>query len=137
MTHNNSTLITIASFSFPYEAHIARANLEAEGIPAFIADEHTINMQWLYSNALGGIRLQVPSEYAERAQDILAQDFSELLEAEFGKDEIVCPNCGSTDVEPYTKGKRPAFVVFLLLGFPLFFYEHGLKCNTCGKFSKT
>ncbi|OVZ14779.1 hypothetical protein CDO47_30295, partial [Pseudomonas aeruginosa] len=24
------------------------------------ADEHTINMQWLYSNALGGVRLQVP-----------------------------------------------------------------------------
>jgi hypothetical protein len=134
---NNPTMITIATYSFPYEAQIARANLEAEGIPAFIADEHTINMQWLFSNALGGIRLQVPSEFAEQAQEILEQDFSELLEEEFGKDENVCPKCGGTDMEPYTKGKAPAFIVFLLLGFPLFFHEHGLKCKTCGKFIKS
>tara|TARA_R100001143_G_scaffold755_1_gene2242 strand:- start:4968 stop:5165 length:198 start_codon:yes stop_codon:yes gene_type:complete len=48
-------LKTVATFSFPHEAHIARAKLESEGIPALVADEHTINMQWLYSNALGGV----------------------------------------------------------------------------------
>ena len=46
-------LKTIATYSFPYEAQIARARLDSEGIPAFVADEQTINMQWLYSNALG------------------------------------------------------------------------------------
>jgi hypothetical protein len=134
---NDSKLITIASFSFPHEAHVAQANLEAEGIPAFIADEHTINMQWLFSNALGGVRVQVPSQFAKKAKDILSQDYSELLEEEFGKDETTCPKCGSTEVEPYTKGKKPAFIIFLLLGFPLFFYKHGIKCKVCGEFSKT
>ena len=43
-------MVTIATFSFPYEAQIARAKLDSEGIPATVADEHTINMQWLYSN---------------------------------------------------------------------------------------
>ncbi len=133
----DSTLTTIASYSFPHEAHIAKANLEAEGIPAFIADEHTVNMQWLYSNAMGGVRVQVPAQFEERAKEILTEDFSYLLEEEFGKDEIVCPKCGSTDVEPYVKGKKPAIVVLLLLGFPLFFLRRGVKCKACGEFSAT
>jgi len=133
---NNSTLINIASYSFPHEAHIAKANLEAEGIPAYIADEHTISMQWLYSNALGGVKVQVPSQYEKKVKYILAQDFSDLLDEKFGKDEFACPKCGSTDIEPYTKGKKPALVVFLLLGFPLYFYKHGIKCRACGEFTK-
>ncbi|MDR2875814.1 MAG: DUF2007 domain-containing protein [Methylobacillus sp.] len=134
---SDSSFITIASFSFPHEAHIAQASLEAEGIPAFIADEHTINMQWLFSNALGGVRVRVPREFAEKAREILAQDYSQLLDEEFGKDDIHCQKCGSANVEPYTEGKKPAFLVFLLLGFPLFFYRHGVKCKDCGAFSKT
>ncbi len=73
-------LTTVASFSFPHEAHIARAKLESESIPATLADEHTIAMQWLYSNALGGVKVQVPTPFAERAIEILAQDNSDLLE---------------------------------------------------------
>ena len=134
---NNSELITIASYSFPHEAHVAKANLDAAGIPAFIADEHTINMQWLFSNALGGVRVQVPAQYAEMAQEVLAQDYSHLLEEEFGEVEIKCSKCGSGNVEPFTKGKKPAFLVFLLLGFPLFFYQHGTKCKECGNFDKS
>ncbi|GAM75767.1 hypothetical protein JCM19241_3679 [Vibrio ishigakensis] len=38
-------LVVVARFSFPYEAHIAKGLLESEEIPAFVADEHTINMQ--------------------------------------------------------------------------------------------
>lgn len=132
---SQAALVTIAAYSFPHEAHLARVRLEAEGIPVFIADEHTVNMQWLYSNALGGVRVQVPAPFAAQAQQVLAQDYSHLLEAEFGKDETVCPHCGSTEVEPHTKGKRPAFVVFLLIGFPLFFYQHGIRCRNCGEFT--
>ncbi|SMN11222.1 hypothetical protein SPBRAN_1462 [uncultured Candidatus Thioglobus sp.] len=72
-------LVTIASFSFAHEAHIARAKLESEGIPAVLADEFTINMQWLYSNALGGVKVQVPPSCVERAIEILSRDDSDLL----------------------------------------------------------
>ncbi|MCU4386420.1 DUF2007 domain-containing protein [Acinetobacter haemolyticus] len=57
------TWIVVKSFSFPYEAQIAKTQLEAAGIPAQIENEHTINMNWLYSNALGGVRLLVPNAY--------------------------------------------------------------------------
>ncbi len=119
-TMNKDRLTTIASFSFPHEAQIAKTSLDAAGIPVFIADEHTVNMQWLYSNALGGVKLQVPSQFAEQAKEILSPDLSCLADEEFGKTEITCKKCGSASTEPYTKGKKPACIVFLLLGFPLF-----------------
>ena len=37
-------LVTIATFSFPHEAHLAKAQLDAFDIHSFIADGHTINM---------------------------------------------------------------------------------------------
>lgn len=46
------TWIVLQSFSFPCEAQIAKMQLEVAEIPAHIENEHTINMGWLYSNAL-------------------------------------------------------------------------------------
>lgn len=132
----NTTLTTIAAYSFPHEAHMAVSRLEAAGIPAHIVDEHTINMQWLYSNALGGVKVQVAAQFADKAKEILQEDLSYLLEEQFGKEERLCPACGSAEMEPYTQGKKPAFMVFLLLGFPLFFYQQGYKCQVCGEFTE-
>ena len=127
------TWIVVQSFSFPYEAQIAKTQLEAAGIPARIENEHTINMDWLYSNALGGVRLLVLESDLEEARTLLAQDFSQELQQQFGLSEN-CPNCDSSDIQPYTEGKRPAYLVFLLLGFPLFFYKNGMKCQRCQYF---
>ncbi|MGY5514044.1 putative signal transducing protein [Vibrio antiquarius] len=131
-------MIVVARFSFPHEAHIARASLDSIGIESYITDEHTVNTQWLYSNAMGGVRLMVAKSDAEDAKQILSSDFSESLENELAVDEgkDVCPNCGSKELYTFTKGKRPAFLVFILLGFPLFFYKHGYKCKQCGEFSE-
>ncbi|AUI88385.1 phosphoenolpyruvate synthase [Vibrio azureus] len=132
-------MVVVARFSFPHEAQMAKSNLESAGIECFIADEHTINTQWLYSNAMGGVRLLVCEENAQLAQQILNTDFSQYVHSEIEVDEElddVCPACGSDDLSPHTKGKRPAFVVFILLGFPLFFYKQGYKCNQCGEFSE-
>ena len=108
MISNN--LIEIASFSYPHDAHIAKASLEASDIPVFITDEYTINMQWLYSNALGGVRLLVPKDYEKEAKALISKDFSECLKEEEEIDETLCPHCGSDNVEAYTIGKKPAFL---------------------------
>lgn len=126
--------VVAETYSFPYEAQIAKTQLEAMAIPARIENEHTINMDWLYSNALGGVRLLVPQEYLSVAQSILAQDFSQDVDQILGSEQISCPQCGSTEVEPYTQGKKPAYLVFLLIGFPLFFYKNGMKCKKCQYF---
>ena len=128
--------VAIASFSFPHEAHVARASLESAGIPAVVADEHTINMQWLYSNALGGVKVLVPPEYVDEALKILECDFSNELDSVTESGENICPSCNSENTEYHIKHKKQAFVVFIMLGFPLFFYKRGFKCNDCGHFWK-
>ena len=130
-------LTTIASYSFPYEAHIARAKLESEGIPAFVADEHTISMQWLYSNALGGVRLQVADNLRDAAQKILNEDRSDLLTEEQGEDIPKCEQCGSTNTEFHQVGKRIAFLVFIGLNFPLFPTKTAIRCLQCQHITKT
>jgi hypothetical protein len=89
-------------------------------------------MQWLYSNAVGGVRLFVPKQYSSTAKELLDTDFSESLNEIIEIEETVCPSCGSVNIESYTVGKKPAFIVFLLFGFPLFFYKRGIKCLDCG-----
>jgi hypothetical protein len=125
-------LVTIARFSYPHEAHVARGLLDSEGIPAFVADEHTIAMQWLYSDAIGGVKVQVPEPFVVQAKELLNSDFSQSLVEEQGFDAPQCPNCKSHEVEFEIKGKKPAFIVFLITHFPLWPFKKVLRCRSCG-----
>ncbi|WP_097458626.1 putative signal transducing protein [Mangrovitalea sediminis] len=71
---------TVAQYAQLYEAHLARARLESEGLEVMIADEHTVTLQSLYADALGGVRVQVLDEDADRARAILEEDRSQLLD---------------------------------------------------------
>lgn len=64
-------IVTIATFSSPPEAEIAKGKLEAEGVEAFIPDTAASSILALAQPAMGGIRLQVAVSDAERARDIL------------------------------------------------------------------
>ncbi len=123
---------TIARFSTPVEARIAWSRLDAAGIPAFVADEHTINMQWLYSDALGGVRLQVPAEWADRARELLASEaqLPEVPPEQPG--EPRCPHCGGREFGPGTRGRRMAFLTWLLAGLPLWPVRRQRRCRGCG-----
>ncbi|MDE2422099.1 MAG: DUF2007 domain-containing protein [Gammaproteobacteria bacterium] len=135
-----TNLVVIATFSFPLEAQIARTSLESAGIEVLVADEHTINMDWLYSNAMGGVRLLVESEDVDEARRVLGTDFSQDVDENFlvneknATDVIHCRRCGSDQVYAFTKGEPPTFLTFMLLGLPLVFYKHGQKCKDCGAF---
>jgi hypothetical protein len=111
--------ITIARYSLPYEAHLDRARLESEGIVSVIADEYTINMDWLYSNALGGVRLQVDEADQSRAVDILNEDRSGLI------DDSIAPGLTSQETgdapalsrlaeNRYRKGFLMAFLLWFI-----------------------
>jgi len=47
--------------------------LEANEIAAFIPDENTIQMDWAYLNAIGGVRIQIPEEDRKKALSVLAE----------------------------------------------------------------
>ncbi len=65
-------LATVATFSTPFEAHVLRAQLEAEGLFAVVADEHLVGTNQLWRSALGGVRVQVGSEFLAQAKEIMA-----------------------------------------------------------------
>jgi DNA-directed RNA polymerase subunit M/transcription elongation factor TFIIS len=125
-------LVTVAAFSYPYEAELACGRLEAEGIEAVIADENMVSMNWLYSNAIGGVRLQVAESDAPRAREILettsAEDHPPASE-----ENVRCPACGSKETTYIDlSNKRLTYLSWLLLGIPLLRLRKRMKCNSCG-----
>ncbi len=74
-------MITIARFQAPEEAHLFSGYLEANEIPAHVFDEHTVQVAWYFSNAIGGVRVVVDEGNAEEAKH-LSQDYFECLLAE-------------------------------------------------------
>jgi hypothetical protein len=65
---------TIKTFNMSHQAIIVRSMLEAEGIPCFLKDELTLQVDPFYSNALGGAKLQVKSSDFDRAISLLERN---------------------------------------------------------------
>jgi hypothetical protein len=63
--------ITIKTFDNSIQAHLARNCLVDAGIPATLSDENLVGTHWALSNAVGGIRLQVPEDDVARAKALL------------------------------------------------------------------
>ena len=133
-------LITVASFSFPTEAYLASAKLEAEGIWSFVADDHIVTTDWLLSNAVGGVKIQVCEPDIKEAIEILRDE--EQKSQDTASQAEKCPNCGSTNIQ-YQTFNMPFvfavwFVTFLIVtsnyggGFTFPFMKRKWKCKTCG-----
>jgi len=117
------------------EAHLIRCRLEAEGVDAFVVDEHIVSMQWLYSAAVGGVKVQVHARDADRARAVLdASRVPRTDSARFVTDDLGaprCPDCGSLDVQQRFS-RRVTFASSLLLGFPLPWPVRRSRCRSCG-----
>jgi hypothetical protein len=131
-------LVTIASFSHPEEAYIVSTKLESEGIRSFVADAHTVTANWLYSNAIGGVKVQVRESDAAEAARILRLAKQDI-HAAISTGET-CPKCNSADIHYETFSLRPVFVSWLLSfltfgpegAFIFPFLRRKWKCRTCG-----
>jgi hypothetical protein len=95
-------LVTVETFSSPWEAQLARACLEAEGIDAVIADEHFFRLYGALSNALGGVRLQVRPEQADRAAELLRnrRPFLYVVKEETKEEMMIEGDLEGDDDEP-------------------------------------
>ncbi len=83
------------------DAHIARGVLEEQGISCWLKDENTVTIDPILTNAVGGIKLMVAKDQAQRAWGIL-----EALRKE-QKQSIVCPKCGSHNTEFVSTPRKP------------------------------
>ncbi|MFI5140596.1 MAG: putative signal transducing protein, partial [Sphingobacteriales bacterium] len=66
-------LVTVLRVSYPQELWIIKGRLESEGIECFTKDELTVQAYSLYSQAIGGVKLQVWEKDKNTALMILAE----------------------------------------------------------------
>lgn len=63
--------VEVRSCAWLHEAQFLKSVLAGAGIEATIPNEHTLGVQPLYAVALGGVRVLVRPQDAERARDVL------------------------------------------------------------------
>ncbi len=73
-------LIALRRFSFLPEALVAKGVLDSAGVRCFLTDENTVRMDWLWSNALGGVRLWVREDDLPEAATLLSPEYSNAPE---------------------------------------------------------
>ena len=133
----SNRLITIARFPNPAEADLARSRLEVEGIPSFIANQHTHGLVL----APAETELQVPAEVAEQAVELLTTPTqTAMMGAQRGIDAEVdavrCLICQSSAVIPESGNLGLRLLRFVLAQFIPFIEREPrrkqLRCEICG-----
>jgi len=105
--------VTVASFLDPLEARIVHGRLVAEGIEAYLADEHQAINDWYMRQALGGVKLRVRHDQADEARMLIAQ----LSEGALALDAE--DSGGPMPAQPDSWSQRAAFLGLFALGLPL------------------
>ncbi|PZR29521.1 MAG: DUF2007 domain-containing protein [Citrobacter freundii] len=80
--------VPIRSYDNYVPAHIDMGLLKEEGIDSWLKDEHSVTVNPVLTNAVGGIKLMVAALQAEQADSILTRN---------QRDRQVCPRCGSKE----------------------------------------
>ncbi len=134
---NNLKLLKICENAI--EANRYKQILLENDIQSYIANELTIQSDWLLSNALGGIRLQVFENEWESASKILQDfdnnaDFSLEVEHTIENPEFdfACPKCGSNHIYRDEKPGGVFGISLLLISIPIKINSNNYICYYCG-----
>jgi Putative prokaryotic signal transducing protein len=90
-------LVTVARCATPVEAGLLRSRLEAQGIPACLADDEAVGMLGVLANAMGGVKVQVPRAYEQQALAVVEEEPG--AGPARGGAVGACPHCGR-ETEP-------------------------------------
>jgi predicted RNA-binding Zn-ribbon protein involved in translation (DUF1610 family) len=127
-------IITLRSFDNYFLASITLTKLQDAGVECYLKDEHTVTIDPILSNAIGGIKLVVKEQDAEEAKKILQQFDEEYLQS------VKCPQCGAAQITLVTKPGASNFITAILTWM---FSNYAVaaesiyQCGKCGYESKT
>jgi len=113
----------VARFMTVGEAEAARSALDAADIECRVGDENMISVDWLFSNAVGGVKLFVREEDLEAAAEVLT---SRATETDLAAPEVwlgsdpnhtsgACRACQSADIQRIPRLR--IFVALSVIGF--------------------
>jgi DNA-directed RNA polymerase subunit RPC12/RpoP len=146
----NEKFVTVLTATYGYEIAVIRGRLESEGITCFVKDEFTVQVNPFYSNAIGGVKLQVMESDLNQAIEILKEtgyikdkniqssnespclnDYPKEQQKSNDGMEIFCPICGSGEVVKTKKGSWLFLVTSLLFFYPTPFLQKKYYCFDC------
>ncbi len=129
----SETFVTIAQFTYSSEAKIIQGRLESDGIPTFLSDANTIDIDPFLSNAIGGVKLKIRVEDEGKAKNIFKHinKFSLTDEGE----AIRCQNCNSEKIDFFSHVDSFGSQLALLGGFlskalPIYI-KYDYRCREC------
>jgi hypothetical protein len=128
-------LVTVQTFDNAIDVALLKSKLESEGVICYVFDEYTVTINPLLSTGIGGIKLKINENDAEKALLILKEIQEVVAIDEKGKNQT-CPNCGSIDLYvdfrsmKGVKGFLSMIIMFAFVIYPLY-YKNVYKCKNC------
>lgn len=119
--------MTIGQFT-PFEAQLAQAKLQSEGIRCALGNENSANFN---VPLMIDVELQVLGDDVDRAKTVL----DSVKNKRALHDEIVtehCPKCYRSNVEAVGFSVPFKILSMLFLGLPLLLAYRFKRCNDCG-----
>lgn len=113
----------VASYQKADDAYLAASVLEGSGLSPHIRDGHTIGVDWFYSQAIGGVKLEVPECEYEEAIELLGLP-------PLGEAALKCPHCESDKVKLRTLSGITALGI-ALFGLLLPVRSRRADCLSC------
>lgn len=122
--------IEVRTYDNYIPANLVLQRLEEEGIRAYLKDEHTVTVNPIWSNAVGGIKLMVFEGQVQRAIHLL-----EGYEKVF-RESASCPNCNSQNIQLISKPSVQNSLMALLtwvFGSYAITSKQVYQCGACGQ----
>jgi len=134
-------LVTLWRYRDLPEALVAKSKLDSDGVLCFLADFEIVRLDWFWSNAVGGVKVQVADDDAEHALALLSEEIPTGFSAEETGEayqQPECPNCQSRDVA-FQPWYRHIAVLFLglaviyktFVALPIFIPRKSWRCEDC------
>ncbi len=115
---------TLAVFEYSTEANLVKSKLDFENIRTRLLDEKTIDSDPLISQAVGGVKLQVHNDDAQKALEIY--NTIRKYRKDIDGNDIHCKQCNSTQILVAPAQRKNIFYML----FP-FFEKTKYVCNDC------
>ncbi|PHR70729.1 MAG: hypothetical protein COA67_07955 [Lutibacter sp.] len=119
-----NTFTTLAVFEYSTEANLIKSKLDSENIRTRLLDEKTIDSDPLISQAVGGVKLQVHNDDAQKALKIY--NTIRKYRKDVDGNDIHCTQCNSTQILVAPAQRKTIFYML----FPFFEKTRDI-CNEC------
>lgn len=122
-------LVSVRTFDNYFSANIILTRLQSDGIECYLKDEHTVTIDPILTNAIGGIKLVVKKEDEQKTLELLRIYQTEYMQS------AKCPKCGSNSFSQVTKkdaGNYLTAIITWLFSSYAVALKYIYQCGSCG-----